>query len=245
MFPRDKVCAGWITPAVLAELDIDPDVYRDGRVLQPITGFRTGLVGGGDVETLYGRTVSFGILRCEFDQYVLQRAGARLGTGMPVTSLRRSGDHWIVNEQVRTPLVVGAGGHFCPVARVLNGHRHEDSIIAAQEIESAERQAGLGMPGLAGNSGALLLLRPPRVRLVFQEAGLSQYWAWTPGSSPPVVPRPRVRRVSTGAAQDPAGRPDDLAWPGVSALRVDAANGGRRWDRADQRCGGAGVSGKR
>ena len=89
MFPRDKVCAGWITPAVLAELDIDPDVYRDGRVLQPITGFRTGLVGGGDVETLYGRTVSFGILRCEFDQYVLQRAGARLGTGTKVRSWPR------------------------------------------------------------------------------------------------------------------------------------------------------------
>ncbi len=134
-FPRDKVCAGWITPAVLAELDIDPDVYRDGRVLQPITGFRTGLIGGGDIETLYGRTVSFGIRRCEFDQYLLQRAGARLGTGMPVTSLRRSGDHWIVNERVRTTLVVGAGGHFCPVARVLNGHRHEGPIVAAQEIE--------------------------------------------------------------------------------------------------------------
>ncbi|HUJ49063.1 MAG TPA: FAD-dependent oxidoreductase, partial [Bryobacteraceae bacterium] len=29
-FPRDKVCGGWITPAVLSELEIDPaDYSRD------------------------------------------------------------------------------------------------------------------------------------------------------------------------------------------------------------------------
>ncbi len=42
-FPRDKVCAGWITPAVLDELKIDSSEYSQGRVLQPITGFLTGI----------------------------------------------------------------------------------------------------------------------------------------------------------------------------------------------------------
>ena len=42
-FPRDKVCGGWITPAVLSELAIDPAEYARGALLQPITGFRTGL----------------------------------------------------------------------------------------------------------------------------------------------------------------------------------------------------------
>ena len=37
-FPRDKVCGGWITPAVFDELAIDPAQYARGRVLQPITG---------------------------------------------------------------------------------------------------------------------------------------------------------------------------------------------------------------
>jgi flavin-dependent dehydrogenase len=32
-FPRDKVCGGWITPAVLEELKIQPDEYVRGRVL--------------------------------------------------------------------------------------------------------------------------------------------------------------------------------------------------------------------
>src|SRR5205085_1102307 len=31
-FPRNKVCGGWITPAVLEELDIEPAEYAQGRV---------------------------------------------------------------------------------------------------------------------------------------------------------------------------------------------------------------------
>ena len=45
VFPRDKVCAGWITPPVVAALHLDLDDYRRGRTLQPITGFRTGVIG--------------------------------------------------------------------------------------------------------------------------------------------------------------------------------------------------------
>ena len=33
-FPRDKVCAGWITPQVLNALELDVDDYGRGRVLQ-------------------------------------------------------------------------------------------------------------------------------------------------------------------------------------------------------------------
>jgi flavin-dependent dehydrogenase len=37
-FPRDKVCAGWITPQVIDDLRLDVDDYRSGRTFQPITG---------------------------------------------------------------------------------------------------------------------------------------------------------------------------------------------------------------
>src|SRR5579862_3658801 len=87
-FPRDKVCAGWITPAVIDELQIDLGDYRRERVLQPITGFRTGMIGGGPVFTRYDRPVSYGIRRCEFDHYLLARSGARLQLGEPLASLR-------------------------------------------------------------------------------------------------------------------------------------------------------------
>ena len=46
--------------------------YGRGRTLQPITGFRTGLIGRtDDLETRYDHPVSYGIRRCEFDHYLL------------------------------------------------------------------------------------------------------------------------------------------------------------------------------
>ena len=64
--------------------------------------------------------MSYGIRRYEFDDYLLKRCGARLALGEPFKSLKREGDAWVVNGAYRAPLVVGAGGHFCPVARWLN-----------------------------------------------------------------------------------------------------------------------------
>ena len=145
VFPRDKLCAGWITPPVIAELDLDPEAYRHGagdpgspggRTLQPITGFRVGLIGGRDeIETGYGRPVSFGIRRCEFDHYLLQRSGARLRLGHPVSSLQSNRGRWIINGTIRTPILVGAGGHFCPVSRWINGPTNTAPVVVAQEAE--------------------------------------------------------------------------------------------------------------
>src|SRR5262249_6977156 len=120
-FPRDKVCAGWITPQVIEDLDLDVDDYRRARTLQPITAFRTGLIVDADaVETVYDRPVSYGIRRCEFDHYLLRRSGARLWLGAPAARIRRDGARWIVNDAIAASMLVGAGGHFCPVARTLS-----------------------------------------------------------------------------------------------------------------------------
>ena len=91
-FPRDKVCAGWITPAVVQALELDTAAYAQGRVLQPILGFRTGLIRGRVLETRYPQAVSFGIRRCEFDHYLLQRSAAETRLGQPLKSLTRRGD---------------------------------------------------------------------------------------------------------------------------------------------------------
>jgi len=143
-FPRDKVCAGWITPAVVASLELDLGDYVHGdRVLQPIRGFRIGTIGGAEAETRYDEPVSYGIRRCEFDDYLLRRSQARLVPAEALKGMVREGDGWLVNGWIRTPLVVGAGGNFCPVARLL-GAEDEDSqsIVVAQEIEFplAERE---------------------------------------------------------------------------------------------------------
>ncbi|HEX2342863.1 MAG TPA: NAD(P)/FAD-dependent oxidoreductase [Vicinamibacterales bacterium] len=144
-FPRDKVCAGWITPQVIDDLRIDTDEYRRGRTFQPITGFRTGIIGRSrDLETTYTRAVSFGIRRCEFDFYLLQRSGARLCLGTRISSVRRDGEQWVVNERFRTAVLVGAGGHFCPVARTLNPTFDGAPLVVAQEAEFEIPPEGAG-----------------------------------------------------------------------------------------------------
>jgi len=136
-FPRQKPCAGWITPEVFEVLALDAEEYRRERVLQDISSFRTGLMNGKTVVTRYGRTVSYGIRRCEFDEYLLQRCCVRQSLGEPVTTLERKDDWWIVNRRIRTRLLVGAGGHFCPVAHRLGATLGREEVVAAQVAEFA------------------------------------------------------------------------------------------------------------
>jgi geranylgeranyl reductase family protein len=135
VFPRDKICGGWITPAVLSELEIDSRDYSEWRVFQPITGFRIGRIGGEMVEANYGETVSYGIRRREFDEYLLRRSGARLLEGVGLTTLARRDGGWIANGDLRARLVVGAGGHFCPVARLTGAKSRGEQAVVAQEAE--------------------------------------------------------------------------------------------------------------
>ena len=44
-------------------------------------GFRTGSMTGPAIETRYGKPVSYGIRRYEFDDFLLRRSGARLIQG--------------------------------------------------------------------------------------------------------------------------------------------------------------------
>ena len=145
-FPRDKVCAGWITPAVVQALQLDTRAYAAERVLQPITAFRTGLIHGDCVTTRYPATVSYGIRRCEFDDYLLRRSGAQLRLGQTLKSLEKRGRLWLVNGTITTPLIIGAGGHFCPVTRHLGAQLGTgEAAVTAKEIEfemNPEQRAG-------------------------------------------------------------------------------------------------------
>jgi geranylgeranyl reductase family protein len=135
-FPRDKVCAGWLTPAVFGLLELDPADYRStGSTLQEISGFRTGVIGATVVETPYDKVVSYAIRRREFDAFLLRRAGVRVLEETPITRLRRNGGAWVVNDTIETPFVIGAGGHFCPVAKYLRGGADTSSPVVAKEIE--------------------------------------------------------------------------------------------------------------
>ncbi|MGD8886688.1 MAG: FAD-dependent oxidoreductase, partial [Gammaproteobacteria bacterium] len=91
-FPRNKVCAGWITPEVVQSLQIDLDDYAKDNILQPISSFITGIIGGSYTKSSYASPVSYGIRRCEFDDYLLQRSGATTILGEKIKSLENTGD---------------------------------------------------------------------------------------------------------------------------------------------------------
>ena len=135
-FPRQKVCAGWVTPAVMQELDIDLDDYSQSRVLQPITGFNISQLGQQQLCSHYaGKPVSYGIRRIEFDDYLLQRCGAEILPAQAFKYMQKTNEGWFVNGQIKTRLVVGAGGHFCPVARAIGSKGISELAVAAKEIE--------------------------------------------------------------------------------------------------------------
>src|ERR1044072_1742947 len=90
-FPRVKLCAGWVTRRVWEVLELRPEAYP--LTIQPFA--RAVLdVGGEELETRWERTVSFGIVRKEFDHFLLDRArtaGADVREGARVGRVERTG----------------------------------------------------------------------------------------------------------------------------------------------------------
>src|SRR6185369_12796821 len=122
VFPRVKLCAGWVTPEALADAEIDPERYP--ATIQPFEACRFQFDGALH-ETRWRRPASYGILRREFDHHLLQRAratGADVREGARVTAVRADSDGVRVTtdrEAFTATVVVGEGGHRCPVASAL------------------------------------------------------------------------------------------------------------------------------
>jgi geranylgeranyl reductase family protein len=138
-FPRVKLCAGWVTPAVLRDLELAPASYP-----HTIQSFETVsiAVDGKEHETRFGRVASHGIVRAEFDTFLLRRAAAAGATVRESARVRRAvrvRDGVRVetdDDAVTVPLVVGAGGHHCPVARAFGEISDEEDVVVTQESET-------------------------------------------------------------------------------------------------------------
>jgi flavin-dependent dehydrogenase len=111
-FPRTKLCAGWITPEVVADLELDVGSYpyrflsfRNLHFHFPLLGFSP-------------PTLQHSIRRYEFDAWLLERSGVPVAAH-PVQTIRRQGDDYVIDEQYRCRYLVGAGGTRCPVYRKL------------------------------------------------------------------------------------------------------------------------------
>jgi geranylgeranyl reductase family protein len=139
VFPRVKVCAGWVTPEALAEAEVDPQTYP--ATIQAFAACRFEFEGTGH-ETRWRSPASYGIVRREFDHYLLDRAraaGTDVREGARVTSVTREGQGIrVVSERgvFTASLVIGAGGHRCPVAWQFGEVSGGEEVVIAQESET-------------------------------------------------------------------------------------------------------------
>ncbi len=139
VFPRVKICAGWVTPEALVDLEVDPDKYP--LTIQPFDQCVLEFAGARH-ETGWRRPTSYGISRREFDHYLLERAaaaGADVRWGIRVTDVAEQADRVRVETDrgvFEAPVVIGAGGHRCPVARVLGQVSGREEVVVAQESET-------------------------------------------------------------------------------------------------------------
>jgi menaquinone-9 beta-reductase len=138
-FPRLKICAGWVTRQALADLELDPNTYP-----QTIKPFDACILEyqGARYETAWKTPASYGIIRREFDHHLLERAraaGADVRWGIRVTEVEQRSDGVTIRTKggcFEAPLVIGAGGHRCPVAKALGEVSEAEEVVTAQESET-------------------------------------------------------------------------------------------------------------
>src|SRR5437868_5007652 len=111
-FPRLKLCAGWITPEVVRDLEIDLEAYPHRLLTFP------------RLRVHWGRLqvpipcVQHSIRRFEFDAWLLERSGAPFEQHN-VRHIAADGAGFVVDDAFRCRWLVGAGGTRCPVYRTL------------------------------------------------------------------------------------------------------------------------------
>lgn len=109
-FPRTKLCAGWITPQVVDDLELDVANYPHGFLSFNRLEFNwSGL-------RFRKKTTQHSIRRYEFDHYLLQRSGATV-LRHKVKKIERQGDGFVIDGKYECRYLIGAGGTACPVFR--------------------------------------------------------------------------------------------------------------------------------
>jgi flavin-dependent dehydrogenase len=111
-WPREKLCAGWITPEVVQDLEFEPGEYPH-RFLTfdvlnvHVKGLRFPL-----------RSPQHSIRRFEFDHWLLERSSAEVRQHN-VQHVEPDGEGYRIDGVYRCRYLIGAGGTRCPVYRDL------------------------------------------------------------------------------------------------------------------------------
>lgn len=128
--PRLKLCAGWVTPKVLDDLEIDPAMYPHGMLKLDSLRF---FFGRRHRRTKSAPSDQYSIRRIEFDAWLLKRSGAELAEHT-VRHIVRDGRSFVIDDQFRCRNLIGAGGTNCPVKKAFFG-QDPGRLIVTQEIE--------------------------------------------------------------------------------------------------------------
>lgn len=185
-FPRTKLCAGWVTPEVLDDLEIDPRDYPHSLMVFEELHLHW------KVLTAKPKVRQYSIRRFEFDDFLLRRAGARLAQHK-VRDVRPDGGDYVIDDEYRSKYLVGAGGTACPVYRALfhdNSPRENALQTATLEQEFAydwrDPTCNLwffddGLPGYAwyvpkANGYINVGLGGMATRLKVKQGHLRDYW---------------------------------------------------------------------
>lgn len=130
VFPRTKLCAGWITKDVLKSLDIDMKSYPHGILRFDTLNLK---IFGMDKKV---RTKEYSIRRYEFDDFLLKRSGVKV-YNHEVRKIIKKGDSYIIDDKYRCKYLVGAGGTFCPVYNTffkdINPRSSTRKVVAMEE----------------------------------------------------------------------------------------------------------------
>ena len=112
-FPRLKLCAGWVTPEVISDLEIELCAYPHRLLTFP------------RLRVHFGRwhlpiaCVQHSIRRFEFDAWLLERSGAPVEQHNVRHISAEAGGGVNVDDAFRCRYLIGAGGTRCPVYREL------------------------------------------------------------------------------------------------------------------------------
>ena len=109
IFPRTKLCAGWITPKVIQDLQISIEEYP--YTIQKFDRLNYYFF---QKLKLPIPTTQYSIRRYEFDDWLLKRSSAKF-YHHKVTNIYKQGEDFIIDDKYRTKYLIGAGGTHCPI----------------------------------------------------------------------------------------------------------------------------------
>lgn len=152
-FPRPKICAGWITPQVLQDLEITPAEYP-----HQLTTFSSLQIYLNRIP-ITKRGKQYAIRRVEFDHWLIRQSRSPV-IYHEVKEINQINNGYQIDDQFSADILIGAGGSHCPVYHQFfkdDQPRVGEKIVALEEEYPADWVDGKcrlwffenGLPGYA------------------------------------------------------------------------------------------------